>query len=319
MIGENTAIWFSRINETVLGSVPGESAQSVIATMRHLERGAPLREASPTIVCHFGPPDHVATTFGFTATQCDSLFPDGLPGVDCAVPTDEVLVQEANMRYWLLALAAVTGLALASPVAAQDPLKSNPEVYKLVFENASVRVLRVTVKPGAKTTLHEHPDTVIVALSNARVRFTGADGKAVEAALKIDQAMWAPAEKHSGENLEKAPAEVILVELKGAKPPTASIPTNRPDMKITPFFDNPRVMAYKAVTGPNFHEPAGTTHDFDQVVISLQESNAISVNVEGKAKNQWNRGDVLFIGRGMKHESKNTSAKPLDVIVVAIK
>lgn len=223
------------------------------------------------------------------------------------------------MKYLLLALPTAMGVVLATPAAAQDPIKSNPEVYRLVFENPSVRVLHVMVKPGAKTTMHEHPDTVIVALSDARVKFTSADGKSVEAPLKADQAMWAPAEKHSGENLETTPAEVILVELKGAKPATATIPTNRPDMKITPFFDNTRVMTYKAVTGPNFHEPAGTTHDFDQVVIALGESNAMEVNVEGKAKSQWKRGDALFIGRGMKHESKNSSAKPLDVIVVAIK
>ena len=45
----------------------------------------------------------------------------------------------------------------------------------------------------------------------------------------------------------------------------------------------------------------------------------MSVNVEGKAKTQWKRGDVLFIGRGMKHESKNSGGKPLDVIIVAVK
>jgi oxalate decarboxylase/phosphoglucose isomerase-like protein (cupin superfamily) len=43
------------------------------------------------------------------------------------------------------------------------------------------------------------------------------------------------------------------------------------------------------------------------------------VTVEGKTTTKWKRGDVLFIGRGMKHESKNSSGKPLDLIVVAIK
>jgi quercetin dioxygenase-like cupin family protein len=210
-------------------------------------------------------------------------------------------------------------MALAAPAAAQDPVKTNPEVYRVVLENPSVRVLSVNVKPGAKTTMHEHPDNVIVALSDAKVKFTGADGKSEEAGLKADQAMWSPAGRHSGENLEKTPVQVVLMELKGTKPPTAKIPTNRPDMKITPLFDNPRAMAYKATTQPNFHEPAGSTHDFDQVVIALGDSDAMSVNVEGKAKTQWKRGDVLFIGRGMKHESKNSSGKPLDVIIVAIK
>ncbi len=223
------------------------------------------------------------------------------------------------MRVLLYALAAAVGLVLAPPAAAQDPIKSNPDVYHLVLENASVRVLHVNVAPGARTIPHEHPDTVVVALSGARVKFTGADGKPVEVALKAEQASWAPAEKHSGENLEKTPVEVILVELKGSRPATAKVPTSRPEMKITSLIDNPRVMVYKAVTAPDFHEAAGSTHDFDQVVISLGDSDGMMVNVEGKVKNQWKRGDVLFIGRGMKHESKNNSGKPLDVIVVAVK
>jgi beta-alanine degradation protein BauB len=223
------------------------------------------------------------------------------------------------MKFRFAASLFVIGMALTVPAAAQDPIKSNPDVYHLVFENPTVRVLHVAVKPGAKTTMHEHPDNVVVALSDARVTFTGSDAKSVEASLKSEQAMWSPAGKHSGENMEKSPVEVILVELKGNKPATAKIPTNRPDMKITPFFDNARVTAYKATTEPDFHEPAGTTHDYDQVVIALGDSDGVSVNVEGKAKTQWKRGDVLFIGRGAKHETKNTSGKPLDVILIGIK
>ncbi len=221
------------------------------------------------------------------------------------------------MRHVVCTAAAI--LALAAPGAAQDSVKTNPDVYRVVFENAGVRILSVNVKAGAKTTMHEHPDNVIVALSDAKVKFTGPDGKSEEAALKAEQAIWSPAGRHSGENLEKTPVQVILVELKGTKAPTATIPANRADMKITPLFDNPRAMAYKATTQPSFHEPAGSTHDFDQVVIALGDSDAMSVNVEGKAKTQWKRGDVLFIGRGMKHESKNSGGKPLDVIIVAIK
>jgi quercetin dioxygenase-like cupin family protein len=223
------------------------------------------------------------------------------------------------MKKLVPALVVLTGLAVGSPAAAQDPVKSNPDVYSVVLENASVRVLRVNVKPGGKTTLHDHPDTVVIPLSDARVRFTGADGKPVEAPLKSEQAAWAPAEKHMGENLEKTAAQVILVELKPSKAPAGNIPTNRAEMKITPFFDNPRVMAYRATTGPKFHEPAGSTHDFDQVIIALQDTDAVAVNVEGKVKNGWKRGDVLFIGRGMKHESKNNGSKSADVIVVAVK
>jgi quercetin dioxygenase-like cupin family protein len=222
------------------------------------------------------------------------------------------------MRHLLLTSALLVAIAAASPCAAQDPVKTNPNVYHVVLDNDTVRVLHVAAPAGAKTTLHEHPDNVVVALSDSKMRFTGADGKSVDAELKADHALWSPAEKHSGENVGGTAVEVIVVELKRKQAPTAKIPTNRENMKITTFFDNPRATAYRATTEPDFHEPAGTTHDYDQIVIALGPG-SVSVNVEGKAKTEWKRGDVLFIGRGMKHETKNTSGKPLDVILVGIK
>jgi quercetin dioxygenase-like cupin family protein len=65
--------------------------------------------------------------------------------------------------------------------------------------------------------------------------------------------------------------------------------------------------------------PAGTKHDFDQVVIALGPS-GISLSIDGKpAKTTWARGDAVFIGRGVPHEGKNTGGKPADTIIVAIR
>ena len=85
------------------------------------------------------------------------------------------------------------------------------------------------------------------------------------------------------------------------------------------FFDNARARAIRATLEPAFQEAPGTTHDYDQVVIALTPSD-ISLQVEGKAaKTNWKRGDAEFIGRGVKHESKNTGQKPADVYILAIK
>ena len=68
-----------------------------------------------------------------------------------------------------------------------------------------------------------------------------------------------------------------------------------------------------------FAEPAGSKHDFDQVVIALGSS-PLSLSIDGKPpKTTWARGDVQFIGRGVPHEAKNTSSKPVDFVIVAIK
>jgi hypothetical protein len=41
-----------------------------------------------------------------------------------------------------------------------DPVVTNPDSYKVVFENDQVRVLEYNDKPGHLTTPHEHPDSV---------------------------------------------------------------------------------------------------------------------------------------------------------------
>jgi quercetin dioxygenase-like cupin family protein len=216
-------------------------------------------------------------------------------------------------------LVLIAGLAVASTAAAQDPIKSNPKVYHLVFENSTVRVLHVSVAPGQKTVLHEHPDNAVVVLTDSKMRFTGADGKSQDAEMKARDAMWSPAGKHFGENIGAGPIEAVIVELKGNSAPTGTIPTSRPDVTITQLFDNPRARAIKAVLQPAFHEAPGTTHDFDQVVIALAPA-VISLQLDGKpAKTSWKAGDAEFIGRGVKHESKNNGQDPADVFILAIK
>jgi hypothetical protein len=90
-------------------------------------------------------------------------------------------------------------------------------------------------------------------------------------------------------------------------------------MTVKVLAEGARATAYRATASGAFVEPAGTKHDFDQVVVALSAA-PISLSVDGKpAKTTWTRGDAVFIGRGVGHESKNTSGKPGDMIVVAIK
>jgi len=215
-------------------------------------------------------------------------------------------------------LVLTLGLFVASSAAAQDAVTSNPKVYHVVLENAAVRVLRVSVAPGAKTVMHEHPDNAVVVLANGKTKFTGADGQSQEVEMKANDAMWMPGGKHSGENTGSTVVDALIIELKGNAAPTATIPDSRPDTTITQIFDNPRARGIRVALQPTFHEDAGTTHDYDQVVVALAPAD-ISLTVDGKTKSAWKAGDVSFIGRGVKHESKNMGQKPADVFILAIK
>ena len=88
----------------------------------------------------------------------------------------------------------------------------------------------MSVAPGQKSVLHEHPDNAVVLLTDSKIRFTGPDGKSQDVDAKAHDAMWSPAGKHSGENIGSGPIEAVIVELKGNNTPTATLPSNRPDM-----------------------------------------------------------------------------------------
>ncbi len=214
---------------------------------------------------------------------------------------------------------AVALVALPLAATAQDPVKVDPAIYKVAIDNAAVRVLKIDVAAGAKTTMHSHPDAMLIPLSSGKVRFTLPDGKTEDGEMVKETAAYTPASTHAGANVGTTKVDAILVEFKAKEPGTATLPASRAGLSIAPLAESPRAMAFKSTAGPDFHEAAGTTHEFDQVVIALDTAD-MSLAIEGKTPvTKWRRGDVQFIGRGVKHESKNTSGKPIDFIIVAIK
>jgi quercetin dioxygenase-like cupin family protein len=104
--------------------------------------------------------------------------------------------------------------AMSSTTVALDPVKVDPEHHKVEFENDRVRVVRINFKPHDKTKQHEHPNGVAIYLTDAKAKFTLADGKTREGGGKRGEVTWAAAEKHTVEKTGDKPAEIILVELK---------------------------------------------------------------------------------------------------------
>ncbi len=94
-----------------------------------------------------------------------------------------------------------------------DPVATNPELYRILFENDRVRVLEYRDQPGDRTTPHDHPDSVMVTLSTFRRKLV-AGGNTIELELGGGLARWLPAQRHSGENTGDTQTRVIFVELK---------------------------------------------------------------------------------------------------------
>jgi len=98
-----------------------------------------------------------------------------------------------------------------------DPTVSNGDLYRVVFENERVRVLEYRDRPGDRTTVHAHPDSVMVTLSSFRRKLVhGEESSDVE--LSAGEARWVPAQQHAGENVGETESHSIFVELKEARP-----------------------------------------------------------------------------------------------------
>ncbi len=98
-----------------------------------------------------------------------------------------------------------------------DPVASNPQHYRVIFENERVRVLEYTDQPGDRTTPHAHPDSVMYTLSTFRRRLVSGDA-AREVEMPAGFAGWLPAQEHHGENIGETATHVVFVELKEPAP-----------------------------------------------------------------------------------------------------
>jgi hypothetical protein len=129
----------------------------------------------------------------------------------------------------MVVIVAVTLLSfsVARTVRAQDPVKVDPNHYKLEFENDQVRVVRVHVGPHEKTVMHDRPASVAVFLTDNHVKFTFPDGKTEERSAKAGQTRWQTPLRFSGENLSDKPFSLIYVEPKGKEIAAQGAANNR--------------------------------------------------------------------------------------------
>ena len=95
---------------------------------------------------------------------------------------------------------------------------TDPDKYKVIFENDRVRVIDYKDKPGDKTKLHHHPDAVLYMLSAFKRKLTFDNGKSVVVDIKGGEVVWNDEQSHIGENVGETNTHVLFVELKQPRP-----------------------------------------------------------------------------------------------------
>ncbi len=121
-------------------------------------------------------------------------------------------------RRHLWAIAPV--LLLAMSATAQDASKVQPQNYRVVLDNAEVRVLEFVSPRGRAVCgngMHSHPAHLTVAVTPGKVRVKTADGKEFVAENKAGDVFWSPAETHATENVSGQEIRALIVEIKARK------------------------------------------------------------------------------------------------------
>ncbi len=94
-----------------------------------------------------------------------------------------------------------------------DPLVVASNVYKLLNENETFRVLQVTFKPGDTARMHHHPQHLVYILKGGKLRFVS-DGKTDEMDVKEGLVIFLKEQNHEATNVGKSTVDLIVVERK---------------------------------------------------------------------------------------------------------
>jgi hypothetical protein len=128
---------------------------------------------------------------------------------------DEMKTTLLNLTF---AAATIIGMASTGAVAqsAEPSFKGDPDVYKVIFEDANFRVIEAVRKKGVHDKAHGHPvASIVYSVTDCKTKQYAADGKTTEGETKAGSARAVPViASHSAENIGNADCKQVFVEKK---------------------------------------------------------------------------------------------------------
>ena len=254
-------------------------------------------------------------------------------------------LKRGDLRFRNAFLLLSVSIACVFPVKASpspqrasmpDALSVSPDLYKLEFENAFVRVLRVTYGPHAKSPMHQDagPGAVVVSLTDENTRLIGPGGASREVHLKSKQFRWeasntgaghAAETAYSEENLSDHHYEAIRIELKHA---AAKLSRDQAMGKLDPLvvdpqhyhleFENEFVKVIRCHIPPH-DKVAMHHHPMNSVVLFLTDQNLLQSTPDGHSFEAHAPAGKVIWTDPVTHMGKNMTDKPYEYIRVDFK
>jgi hypothetical protein len=114
--------------------------------------------------------------------------------------------------------AMIVGVFVSGAFAqtAEPSYKGDPDVYKVIFEDANYRVIEANRKKGVHDKVHSHPvPSIIVFLTDCKTKSYLADGRTSENEGKAGTVRPNPViDSHSAENTGPADCRQVFIEKK---------------------------------------------------------------------------------------------------------
>jgi len=123
-------------------------------------------------------------------------------------------------------LSLLISIAAATVACAQDPVKVDPAHYRVLFENAHMRVLEYRDKPGDKAPMHSHPAYMTYVTGSGRVRDTLPNGESSVDEIVGSEFACLPPITHEGQNIGTTGIQELLVEFKDETNPCSPMQPN---------------------------------------------------------------------------------------------
>lgn len=96
-----------------------------------------------------------------------------------------------------------------------DMVRVSAKSSKVLFKNAQIRVVQVSLRPGQKIPMHSHASIAAwLTLTPAEIRETLQTGKSKVHKLRPGQALWHGPRAHSIENVGKTQYRSLAIDLK---------------------------------------------------------------------------------------------------------
>jgi quercetin dioxygenase-like cupin family protein len=224
------------------------------------------------------------------------------------------------MKMGLVSLFVLPAMFVAQQTSLPTsiPVEDEP-LHKVLFQNDSVIVLKLTLPPGQRTQFHTHThDRVAIDLSAAEItqqKINEPEGPATPtkpgnfSALTLTDGSYT----HRVHNVGKTPYEVLDIELL-RRPETSSAA-----LAATVAAENPSARIYNWVLPPGVTSPMHA-HARPYLIVSITEINLSMTSPDGQsATHGVGPGDFRFVDAKVTHNLGNLGITPGQIVEVELK